>query len=249
MKQTDKHWEGYGRTDPYYGVLTQPKFKKENLDSQSLQEFFSTGEDFIGNLFEQIRQQVAPSFNPELALDFGCGVGRLVIPMARRCKMVHGVDVSVSMIAEAKKNAALHHANNVEFFLSDDSLSKIGNKYDFINSYFVLQHIPLKRGMQLFEELLNRLAKDGVFSLQVPYYTHRTQVRGIVSKLRRYVPLINSAANVLEGKPLKYPHLEMNIYPLDLLFRVVQDHGVKCLSLNLESDPLFLSATLIGQKI
>ncbi len=102
--------------------------------------------------------------------------------------------------------------------------------------------------MQIFEELLSRLARNGVFSLQVPYYTHRTPLRSAISKLRRYVPLANSAANLVEGNPSAYPHMEMNIYPLNTLCKCIQAQGVHRLSVNFESDSLYLSATLMGQK-
>jgi trans-aconitate methyltransferase len=248
MKQTDRHWEAYGKKDPYYGVITDPKYKRENLDPKDLDEFFTTGEAFVEKLFQQIRQQVDSSFKPALGLDFGCGVGRLAIPISRRCIRVHAVDVSISMLKEAETNALKHHSQNIEFLESDDSLSRIEKQYDFINSYIVLQHIPPKRGLQIFQGLLDRLNNKGVFALQVPFHTPRTSVQDFLSKLRRYVPAANAMANLIEGKPRNYPHMEMNVYPLDTVCRMIQDAGVSSLCVNLESDPLFRLATLIGQK-
>ena len=45
------------------------------------------------------------SLNPESVLDAGCGTGRVAIELARHGIEVVGVDIDVSMIAEAKRRA------------------------------------------------------------------------------------------------------------------------------------------------
>ncbi len=79
------------------------------------------------------------------ALDFGCGVGRLVIPLSKIAESVTGVDVSESMLNEAISNCDNQNVNNANFIKADDNLSMLSGKYDFIHSYIVFQHIPTKR--------------------------------------------------------------------------------------------------------
>ena len=87
---------------------------------------------------------IDPSFSINHALEFGCGVGRLVIPLAKIAKRVTGIDVSESMINEAKRNCESRKINNVFLTKTDDSLSLLANNYDFMLSFIVFQHIPAK---------------------------------------------------------------------------------------------------------
>lgn len=95
---TDKEWEKFGKYDPYFGVLTHDKFHKINLTDENKEEFFKSGFDYIDDVLEKIRSHIDQSFTIKKALDFGCGVGRLVIPLANVAKEVTGVDVSDSML-------------------------------------------------------------------------------------------------------------------------------------------------------
>jgi 2-polyprenyl-3-methyl-5-hydroxy-6-metoxy-1,4-benzoquinol methylase len=60
------------------------------------------GVDHIDFVFETIRRHFVPNFKPSSVLDYGCGVGRLLIPLAERCECVVGVDVSDTMLREAQ---------------------------------------------------------------------------------------------------------------------------------------------------
>ena len=40
---TDSAWEAWGKQDPYYGVITDPKFRKSALTNEAKQEFFEPG--------------------------------------------------------------------------------------------------------------------------------------------------------------------------------------------------------------
>jgi SAM-dependent methyltransferase len=47
-------------------------------------------------------------------LDLGCGIGRLAIAMAPRCRSVLGLDVSAGMVAEARRRCASYPAIRIE---------------------------------------------------------------------------------------------------------------------------------------
>ena len=64
-----------------------------------------------------------PDFERRAALDYGCGVGRLTLPLAERCEHVYGVDVSPSMLREAARNAARMGLPNVEWVPPSGSAS------------------------------------------------------------------------------------------------------------------------------
>src|ERR1043165_6842382 len=75
--------EEFGRIDPYFGVLAQPQFHSTALDASSREEFFELGAAEIRDTLDTMRQLVGDDLRIERALDFGCGVGRLTIPLPR----------------------------------------------------------------------------------------------------------------------------------------------------------------------
>jgi len=131
---TDQTWEYFGKHDPYFGVLVEDEFKRANLTSSSKERFFQTGFDQIEAVFEMVRDHVDASFCPRSALDFGCGVGRLVVPLARQSATVLGVDISDSMLEEARLNCEAYGISNAYFAKADDNLSLVSKKFDLIHS-------------------------------------------------------------------------------------------------------------------
>ena len=78
------------------------------------------------------------------ALEVGCGLGRLMLPMSRHFGEIHGVDVSDQMVSQARiRLQAIHHA--YVHVTSGSDLRIFDNSYfDYIYSYIVFQHIPDK---------------------------------------------------------------------------------------------------------
>src|SRR5215217_7336394 len=141
-RDTDAEWEKFGRLDSYFGVASAEKFHTAALNPAALQEFFDSGRAHVDEVFGLIRKHSRPDFRPQRALDFGCGVGRITIPLAEVCDQVVGVDVSASMLDEARKHCSRHQVNNVELLPSDDALTAAPGTFDFVHSFIVLQHIP-----------------------------------------------------------------------------------------------------------
>ncbi|MCS6850206.1 MAG: class I SAM-dependent methyltransferase [Gemmataceae bacterium] len=166
---SDQVFEYFGKADPYWCVLTHDRFKAENLSDANRQEFFTTGEEEIAALFRTIRQRIVPDFEPATALDFGCGVGRLLFPLARRCRAVVGIDVSEGMIREARENARRFGLSNVRLLQGSSVLEQLEETFDLVNTYIVLQHIPEKTGQRLFAQLVERVAPGGIGAIHVLY--------------------------------------------------------------------------------
>ena len=142
---TDSDWEVWGKKDPYYGGCTQDSYRLCQMTDESRAEFFQAGEQRIHQILDHCRRHIDPEFNPKRALDFGCGVGRLLIPVAQVTEHATGLDVSVSMLEEARKNCEERSLNNVTLLKSDDELSLLKGDFDFVYSHIVLQHIPVDR--------------------------------------------------------------------------------------------------------
>ena len=168
---TDRAWEHFAKEDPYWAVLTQDHFRKTALDETGRREFFLTGEKHVDWVFSMIRNHIDPRFNPAKGLDFGCGVGRLLLPMARRCQTAVGTDVSETMLQEAGKNCQLENVKNISLVKGDDNCSNLAGGFDFINSFIVFQHIPCDRGVILFRRLLELLNEGGIGAIQCNVFT------------------------------------------------------------------------------
>ena len=151
---TDSEWQKLGKENPYFAVVTEDKYQKDALTSSRREEFFESGQEFVSNVVQTIRTRLDPSPKFARALDFGCGVGRLLIPFARISDEAVGVDVSEGMLAEARKNCEDRSVTNVSLVKSDDELSLVSGKFDLIHSYIVFQHIPVHRGERIFLQLL-----------------------------------------------------------------------------------------------
>ena len=225
MSDTDKDWETLGSADPYFAVLTQKEYHRQNLSDHSVAKFFASGQQHIDFILATIQQHVHSSFHPQRALDFGCGVGRLLLPLASMCQSVVGVDISESMLKEAKKNLDSKNVKNVSLFQSDDQLSQVTGQFDLVHSYIVLQHIPQARGEQIFIRLVDLLSEGGIGVIHVPYLCQHAQFNRLWYWARKSIPLLNGLGNIRRGLPFAYPMIQMNEYNLNRLLQILQDRS------------------------
>lgn len=168
-KGTDQQWELWGARDPYFGVLTHPRFRAAEITAESREEFFMSGRMHAEHVINTCRQHLDVGFTPQRILDFGCGVGRVVIPFADMGHEVVGVDVSPSMLLEARRNCDLHGVSRVKLLPSDDLLSAVDGQFDLVHSCIVLQHIEVHRGRELFRQLVERVRPGGVAAIQITF--------------------------------------------------------------------------------
>jgi len=225
INNSDKDWERFGKTDPYFAVLTAPEFHGRLSDTERA-KFFQSGEDHIEAILSIVRDRFDPAFAPARALDFGCGVGRLLLPLAQRCREVTGVDVSPSMLAEARRNCDAAGARNVRLVQSDDDLSALDGEFDFVHSYIVLQHIPVERGEKIVRKLASKLAAGGVGMFHVPYTDGRKRLSSrALYWLRMNVPGGKMALNLLRGRNPAAPVMQMNEYSVTRLLDILWGEG------------------------
>jgi SAM-dependent methyltransferase len=214
-----------GHDDPYFGVLSDESFRIENLTEDSRVEFFQSGQAHIDALLATIRERFKADFTPDLALDFGCGVGRLLIPLAKCSRRAVGVDVSPSMLAEARRNCERMLVENVDLLRSDDKLSEARHTYDLIHSHIVFAHIDPRRGHTIFEALAEKVAAGGFIAIQVLYACNAPRLTRAVVKLRYRLPLLNAMRNMLRGRPLGEPPMQLHIYDLATLLHALNHRG------------------------
>lgn len=229
---TDRAWKHFGKTDPYWAVVTAPQYRRDQLTDAGLAEFFAIGERHVEFVLDTIRSQFDESFVPWSCLDFGCGVGRLTIPFAQKCRAVVGVDVSEDMLEEARKNCARFDVANVEFATSDDRLSQIHGKFDLVHSFIVLQHLHPARGERLIHRLIERVADHGFGVLHVIFSKRATRVRPPGKAWLRRAKcvvhmLFRAVKNLLVAAGHCQPTIDMNAYDLNSFFILLQAAGIR----------------------
>ena len=232
---TDTAWEEWARRDPYFGVITNPKFRRSVLDEAAKREFFESSKPYAHHVMAMVHMYVDSHFAPKKILDFGCGVGRLLVPFAGVAEEVVGVDVSPSMLVEARRNMDERHLRNVRLVRSDDALSALeGEQFDFVHSCLVLQHIPIARGRALFERLLALLRPGGAGAIHFTYSKTRfADTRGVAPPQ----PLSPSAppgwrpAAGIAPPSGADPEMQMNPYNLNEIMFLLQCKGVRHLHL------------------
>jgi 2-polyprenyl-3-methyl-5-hydroxy-6-metoxy-1,4-benzoquinol methylase len=222
---TDQDWEKWGVTEPYFGVFSNGKYRKQNLNPADREEFFHSGELHVAEVLRVIRAVFDPKFAPRTALDFGSGVGRLAIPMAKRMETVHGVDISPSMISEAKRNCADFGITNAFFVCSDDDISQVVDQHDLVHSYIVLQHIPWRRGRSIFANLAKRVTPGGYIAIQLLVRCNAAWHIRAITQARYMISPLQWIWNLVRSRPLTEPPMQLHVYPPDEILHVLKTYG------------------------
>jgi SAM-dependent methyltransferase len=222
---TDHAWEEWGRRDPYFGVITDPRFRLSGITELSKREFFDSGSNHVDYVMQTIQRTIAPGFVPRTVLDFGCGVGRTLIPFAKVAQKVVGADVSASMLQEARRNCDAHQLTNVNLIVSDDHVSSTTDEFDLVHSFIVFQHIPPERGRLIFRSLLDRIAPAGVAAIHFLYSKIQyAETFGIAP-----VSISSPSPRRPVQQPVQTdnPEMQMNPYLMNELFFLMQGKGVQ----------------------
>ncbi len=119
----------------------------------------------------------------ELAVEIGCGVGRLAIPMSHEFERVIGVDIARTMLRKLEQNCRDAKVDNVGGMLANEPWDASG-PIDFAYSHIVLQHIE---DWAIIESYFTRVARalgtDGVF-----YAQFDTRRANVLYTLRNLLP-------------------------------------------------------------
>ncbi|HWB83642.1 MAG TPA: class I SAM-dependent methyltransferase [Bryobacteraceae bacterium] len=160
-------WNERAGEDAYYYVA----FGRREQDDE---EFFASAADVLRSLRQELKRLRAS----DAALEIGCGPGRLMRPLSGHFTEIHGVDVSDQMIRMAQErlrgtpNAHPHHTSGAALELFPDE------KFDFVYSYAVFQHIPSREVVyQYLREAWRVLKTGGIL---------RCQINGLPPHARQY---------------------------------------------------------------
>ncbi|MEZ5307477.1 MAG: class I SAM-dependent methyltransferase [Pyrinomonadaceae bacterium] len=217
-------WEHFGSKNPYYGVATIDGFRGEELGDDVRAAFFESGETHVSEIWSEIERSFFPDFKPQNAVDYGCGVGRLAIPMAKRCGSVKGVDISSTMLTATDVNAKKAGLSNLKLENSERFMISGESDFDFVHAYIVLQHIDHAEGLRVIARLIDGLKPGGIGAIHVTYRDPAPRFAQIRAALYLKFPILFSLRNRFKKTALE-PMMRMTVYDLNSVFGILQDKG------------------------
>ncbi len=190
------------------------------------------GSKRVESIAEAIEQATGATLDGRTALDYGCGVGRIAVPLAERCERVYGMDLSAPILRDARANAERMKVDNFET-LEVPQLAGLVGRYDLLISLNVLQHIRTHEGERIFEQLVDGLRPGGVGFVNVVVRPSRP-VRSVLRwtfppphawKRRRRSHRLNPS-NLLSAVDFSYAYMMRRSYSLDRLGLVLAAAGI-----------------------
>jgi 2-polyprenyl-3-methyl-5-hydroxy-6-metoxy-1,4-benzoquinol methylase len=177
-------WEDLAQRQAYFPVLTHQGVLHTESSDVATVRFFATGEADVSSLLAAAASIVGHDIPLTSVLDFGCGVGRLTLPLARRATNVTACDISPTMLAHARQNADDAGLRNIRYILNDQMATLRGGEFDFVCSLLVLQYVPRSLGYDIIRTLLHLLAPEGIAILHLVFARSGESLRQLARMCR-----------------------------------------------------------------
>lgn len=157
-------WEEQARADPLWAILSE---RSKLGRGWQLDRFLATGEEQVCTWLKRIEDSKI-HIRTQMAVDFGCGIGRLTQPLGRRFDHAIGIDIAPTMLRIAR--AINPHPEKIEFVLNtQDDLAVIPtDSSDLVVSHITLQHIKPEISERYLREFFRILRPGGVILFQLP---------------------------------------------------------------------------------
>ncbi len=158
-------WEQLAQTDAFWAVLSADEYHHDELNAETEARFWASGDQHVEHVLAILRHEIDPTFTPGVVVDFGCGVGRTLVPLARLARHAVGLDISPTMVQRCRDRLNTCEVTNAEALvvgrrIEPELLARSG-PVDFVHSVLVFQHVVPSEGLLLFDQLLELLAPGG----------------------------------------------------------------------------------------
>jgi len=221
-----KNWEGFAQIDPLWAICVD---SKRAGNKWTREEFFATGATEVDRVIDHVRRLGLTPAPTASALDFGCGVGRLTRALNRYFPECWGVDISPTMVRLAMEFN--QDRPGCHFWLNEeDGLSKFPDeKFGFIYTSIVLQHIQRKYAKRYLLELIRVLSRNGTFVFQVP----EKEKAPLTTKIRHKIGFRSIVSRLLGKRGVSAFRMEMHCFPEKSIRAFLADYPVRLVDVRL----------------
>ncbi|MGA8169377.1 MAG: class I SAM-dependent methyltransferase [Methylocystis sp.] len=201
-------WGALGQSDPFWSVLTHDEFRAGHLTEEGLAAFYESGVEHAG-LIDLISARANTPIPRGVCVDFGCGVGRVAMHLAKRFDKVIAVDISEGNLRQCADMAARCGLSNIECLLlrSPDDLLHLPD-VDFVYSVIALQHNTPPIQKLLLDMLLGKIGDGGGFLFQTQTFYH------------------NDAFDIEEYLKSPVDVMDVHSLPMHEILRLIEHHGL-----------------------
>ena len=162
-------WQHLGGEKAHFSVLTDDSFLPQNLHT-SIDAFWASGESETAQAIVALSQFGAAPLEQKVCVEYGCGVGRVTVNLAKSFEFVHAYDISRNHLDYARARARELGAGNIAFHECAHDFRVALEPCDFFYSIIVLQHNPPPVILELIRIALGALKPGGIAIFQVPTY-------------------------------------------------------------------------------
>lgn len=163
--RTRRAWEDWGTVDPLWAIVTDPARKKGGW---TLDEFLASGEDTVAAIWK-VAERLGYPRQARVALDFGCGIGRLTRAISHRVEAVYGLDVAATMIDQAVEVNRDRPGCHFRVHRHDDLRAFADHSVDLVVCLLVLQHLGDRATIETYlGEFVRVLSPGGLAVIQLP---------------------------------------------------------------------------------
>lgn len=162
-------WTRLGQEAPHWSVLSSEDFLPDKIE-ESEEDFFASGTQDVHLIDSILRRHGKFPGDFNTCFEFGCGLGRVSIPLASMFKQVVACDISTSHLNAARQRADKVNARNIKFVEADAANFGMNEQFNLWFSRIVLQHNPPPIMALILARMFNQLAKGGLAIFQVPTY-------------------------------------------------------------------------------
>jgi SAM-dependent methyltransferase len=169
LARIEETWTHLGFARPHFSVLTEKEFLPGNIDS-SIDRFWASGDVDASVATNILSRYGFNDLAQKTCVEYGCGVGRVTIPLAARFAEVIAYDVSPTHLGLARQRASDMAVENIRFHRCAEGVPDRLESCDFFYSRLVFQHNPPPIIRELIRRALGSLRSGGIAIFGVPTY-------------------------------------------------------------------------------
>jgi len=174
-----RQWDRLGQKAPYWSVL-KGCTKTHTPSDADIQAFYRSG----ANEFEIIAgffRHAGRTLPSGTCVDWGCGLGRVTVHLAKHFQRVIGVDISAAHLEMAQQyvdGLDQETRDRIEFYdLAQAAPTHLHGQVDLVYSILTLQHMPPPLMSEALTTFAHLLKKGGYAFFQIPTHGEKYDYR------------------------------------------------------------------------